>query len=223
MKKVAACITAVALAATLHAQEESEYKMELGAFAGMVTYVGDYNSHLLKGMRPWGGLTARFRLNPRMALGLNLGTGQIKGSTDNVGTWYPAEHYTFNHRLTEAALRFEYNFWAYGTGREYRGARRLTPFVAAGLGLAHHSGLNNGLTMSLPIGAGIRYKIGQRLNLTAEWMMRLTPSDHLDGQSDAYGIKSSGPFKNSDCYSAFQLGLAYDLWTKCKTCNNDRD
>ena len=25
------------------------------------------------------------------------------------------------------------------------------------------------------------------------------------------------------CYSAFQISVTYDLWVRCKTCNNDRD
>ena len=75
----------------------------------------------------------------------------------------------------------------------------------------------------MPIGVGVKYKLGDRLNLTAEWMMHFSGSDKLDGMKDPYGIKSSGPFKNTDCYSTLQLSLTYDLWTKCKTCHNDRD
>lgn len=205
------------------AQDESEYRMEVGAAAGLLNYTGDFNGNLLKGMQPWFALTARYRLNPRMGLALNIGTGKIKGSTDDVDTWYPTERYEFNHQLTEADIRYEYHFWAYGTGREYRGARRLVPFITFGLGLTHHSGDNSGITMNLPIGAGIKWKIAPRLNLSAEWVMRFTPSDKLDGREDIYGIKSSGLFKNTDCYSAIQVGLSYDLWAKCKICNNDRD
>ena len=76
--------------------------------------------------------------------------------------------------------------------------------------------------MNLPIGAGVKYKIGNRLNLTAEWAMRFTLSDKLDGSKDPLGIKSSGLFKNTDGYSVLQIALTYDLWEKCKTCNNDR-
>ena len=205
------------------AQDDPEYKMEAGAGAGLVAYTGDFNGNLLKGMQPWGTLIAKYHLSPREALAFSLGMGKIKGSSDNVETWYPIEPYEFNNSLTEGVIRYEYNFWAYGTGREYRGARRLVPFVAIGLGLTYHSGENSGITMSLPIGAGIKYKIGQRLNLIAEWVMRFTPNDHLDGVSDPYGIKSSGLFKNTDCYSVLQLALTYDLWMKCKTCHNDRD
>ena len=198
----------VAVSTATHAQEEPEYRMELGAGFGLVTYLGDYNSNLVKGMQPWGTLLAKYRLNPRMAVAMDLGTGKVKGSSDNVSTWYPTESYDFNHSLTEVDVRFEYNFWAYGTGQEYRGAKRLTPFITLGLGATF---------------AGIKYKLGQRLNLTAEWVVRFTPSDKIDGRSDTYGIKSGGLFKNSDCYSIIQVGLSYDLWAKCKTCHNDRD
>ena len=205
------------------AQDEPEYKLEIGAGAGVINYVGDYNSNLLKGMQPWLALVAKYRFDPRMAVALNIGTGKIKGSTENVDTWYPSAAYEFNHRIAETDLLFEYNFWAYGTGNEYRGARRFTPFITAGLGATIYGGASKGATMNLPIGAGVKYKIGKRLNLTAEWAMRLTLSDKLDGRKDPYGIKSSGMFKNTDCYSVLQISLSYDLWEKCKTCNNDRD
>lgn len=212
----------VAITIATHAQEEPEYRMELGAGIGLINYVGDFNSSLVKGFQPWASILAKYRLNPRMAVAMDIGTGKIKGSSDNVSTWYPTERYEFNHSLTEADLRFEYNFWAYGTGEEYRGARRLTPFITAGLGATFYGGDHSGVTVNLPIGVGIRYKLGQRLNLTAEWAMRITPSDKLDGQSDVYGIESSGLFKNTDCYSVFLVALSYDIWAKCKTCNNDR-
>lgn len=205
------------------AQDEPEYRIEVGAGAGLIAYTGDFNGNILKGMQPWGTLVARYHLNPRMALAMNIGTGKIKGSTDDMETWNPIERYEFNNQITEADLRYEYNFWAYGTGQEYRGARPLVPFITLGLGLTHHSGDNSGIAMNLPIGVGIKWKIASRLNLTAEWVMRFTPSDNLDGREDVYGIKSSGLFKNTDCYSVLQLGLSYDLWAKCKTCNNDRD
>ena len=66
------------------AQDEPEYRLELGAGAGTIAYTGDFNGNLLKGMQPWGTLVARYHLNPRMALALNIGTGKIKGSTDNL-------------------------------------------------------------------------------------------------------------------------------------------
>ena len=223
--KIKALLLAVLFisALTATAQDEPEYRIEVGAGAGLMTYVGDFNSSLLKGMQPWGAAIAKYRFNPRTAAALSIGTGKVKGSSDDVATWYPIERYEFNHSLTEVALRLEYNFWAYGTGQEYRGARKLAPFIAIGTAATIYGGEHSGVTMSLPVGAGIKYKLSQRLNLTAEWAMRFSLSDYLDGRSDVYGIKSSGLFKNTDCYSVLQIALSYDLWAKCKTCHNDKD
>ena len=222
MKRLLACITLAVLSVTAAcAQNEPEYRLELGAGAGLASYAGDFDNSLFRGMEPWGTLMVKYRLNPRMAVALNIGTGKIKGSTDNADTWYPVERYEFDNSLTEASLRYEYNFWAFGTGEEYRGARRLTPFITGGLGVTHHSGENSGAAMNLPLGAGIKYKLGQRMNLTAEWVIRFSLSDKLDGRDDVYGIKSSGLFKNTDCYSVLQIALTYDLWAKCKTCNKE--
>lgn len=208
---------------TAAAQDEPEYRMEVGAGVGTVAYLGDYNGSPLKGMKPWGVLTAKYRMNPRMAVALNIGYGRLKGSSDNVKTWYPqTEHYEFSKSLIDAGLRFEYNFWAFGTGREYRGAKRLVPFIALGLGMSHHSDPEGGMALNVPIGVGIKYKAAERLNVALEWRMHFVPSDRLDGQQDPYGIRSSGLFKNTDGFSVLQLAVTYDVWAKCKTCHSDR-
>jgi len=70
---------------------------------------------------------------------------------------------------------------------------------------------------------GVKYKVSNRVNLTLEWAMHFSLSDELDGVKDPYGIKSSGLFKNTDCYSTLSLSVTYDLWAKCKVCHNDKD
>lgn len=51
--------------------------------------------------------------------------------------------------------------------------------------------------------------------------MHLTQSDWLDGVKDPYYIKSSGLFKNTDCYSTLLVTLTYSFWPKCSTCNKE--
>lgn len=213
-------------AVALQAQDEPEYRMEIGGGAGVMTYQGDFNGNLLKGMQPMGALTAKYRMNPRMAWAANVGVGKLKGSSANVETWYPDlrdNPIEFSTTMTYFDLRFEYNFWAYGTGQEYHGARTFTPFITLGAGLAFAKPNESVTAFQLPIGLGVKYKLANRLNLTAEWVMHFSGSDRLDGIKDPYGIESSGMFKNTDCYSTLQLTLTYDFWAKCKTCNNDRD
>ena len=225
----------LALVASTHAQTDPEYKMELGGGIGMVSYQGDFNSSPLKNLQPMFSLLAKYRFDPRRALALNVSYGQLKGSSKDANTYYPADpsaptsttmplSYDFKSNVVDVGLRLEYNFWPYGTGFEYRGAKRLTPYVAIGLGMTIAKTDGKSATgVNLPIGVGVKYKIGDRLNLAAEWAMHITSTDDLDGIRDPYGIESSGLFKNTDCYSHLRVSLSYDLWAKCRTCHNDRD
>lgn len=215
----------LATATTVRAQDDPEYKMEIGAGAGLVTYQGDFNGNLFKESQPMASLLLRRTFSPWAALKLSAMAGKAKGSSANVETIYPDQTdapYTFDRSLYDACLSFEYNFMPYGTGRDYRGAKRLVPFAFIGLGAVVASG--NGKTaagLSMPIGIGMKYKIGKRLNLGVEWAMHFSQNDELDGAKDPYGIKSSGMFKNTDCYSTLQMTLTYSFMQKCVTCNKD--
>ena len=208
----------------LSAQVDPEYRAEIGGGIGAVAYVGDFNGNLFKNMQPMATLIGRYKFNPRMAIAMNVSYGKIKGSSKNVETYYPElVMEEFNHGLLDVGFRYEYNFWPYGTGREYRGAQRLTPYIGIGLGVTFVKPENTEVAINLPIGVGVKYKVGNRMNLALEWAMHFTTSDMLDGVKDPYGIKSSGLFKNTDCYSHLRLSLTYDIWVKCRTCHNDRD
>lgn len=226
--------TLLLLATSIQAQTEPEYRLEIGGSIGMVSYQGDFNGNIFKNPQPMATLLAKYKFDPRRALALNVSYGQLKGSSKNAKTYYPADasvptsttmplSYDFKNTVVDAGLRLEYNFWPYGTGFEYRGAKRLTPYVAIGLGVTIAKADKTIFGANMPIGIGIKYKIADRLNLAAEWATHITTSDGLDGIKDPYGIQSSGLFKNTDCYSQFRLSLSYDLWAKCRTCHNDRN
>lgn len=204
------------------AQDAPEYRAEIGVGAGLTGYLGDYNGSLLNGMQPMGEVVARYRFNPRNALRLSVMACRIKGDGGGTDTWYPdtgkLSEAGFSTSLVDIGVGYEYNFWPYGTGREYRGAKPFTPYVSLGLG-ATVAGSASG--MNVPLGAGVKYKLSARLNAGLEWTMHFCTSDGLDGVKDPYGIKSSGLFKNTDCYHGLKLRLTYDIAPKCKTCNRD--
>ncbi len=207
------------------AQDEYEYRMEIGVGAGLVSYEGDFNGSILKNMQPSASFILRRVLNPYMALKLDYSYGTLKGNSADAETWYPGladAPMEFSNTLMDLGLSFEYNFWPYGTGREYRGAKRLTPFVFLGLGGTYvKAGGGSVFTANVPIGLGVKYKIGKRLNLGLEWAAHFSLGDKLDGVEDPYGIESKGLFKNTDCYSMLKLTLTYSFMAKCKICNKD--
>lgn len=209
------------------AQSDYQYRMEIGAGVGVVTYQGDLGGSLTKNMQPMASVVLRRVFNPYMALKFSAAYGKLKGSSADSNTYYPdyaASPYRFNKTLVDAGVTYEYNFWPYGTGQDYRGAKRFTPFVFAGLGTTYAVGEgNSSFTANIPIGLGVKYKAGKRLNVALEWAEHFSMSDKLDGVKDPYGIKSSGLFKNTDCYSAIQLTLTYSFMPKCRTCHNEDD
>ena len=207
------------------AQSDYQYRMEIGAGVGVVTYQGDLGGSLTKNMQPMASVVLRRVFNPYMALKFSAAYGKLKGSSADSNTYYPdyaASQYRFNKTLVDAGVTYEYNFWPYGTGQDYRGAKRFTPFIFAGLGATYAGGEgNSAFTANVPIGLGVKYKAGKRLNVALEWAEHFSMSDKLDGVKDQYGIKSSGLFKNTDCYSALQLTLTYSFSAKCRTCNKE--
>ena len=206
------------------AQADEEYLLEVGGGIGAVSYLGDFNGSITGNMQPLATALLRRVINPYMGVTATVSYGQLKGSYKSADTFYPdyqGQTYSFSNPLVDLSLRYEYNFWPYGTGRDYRGAKRLTPFVFGGLGGTYTNTTGTVLATNLLLGAGVKYKAAKRLNVALEWGIHFTTSDKLDGAEDPYYIKSTGAFKNKDCYSALQLTLTYSFLAKCRTCHNE--
>lgn len=208
-----------------NAQTDYEYRMEIGGGVGLMAYEGDFNGSILHNMQPSASLMLRRVINPYMDLRLAASYGKLKGSSKDVKTYLPQyqdTQYDFSTTLVDLSATYEYNFWPYGTGNDYRGAQRLTPFIFAGIGTTYASTpTGNVFTANLPLGLGVKYKVAPRLNLGIEWAIHFSLNDKLDGIADPYGIQSTGMFKNTDCFSALQLTLTYSFMPKCRTCHND--
>lgn len=227
MKRLLLLIIAIAAVSSSYAQDDDEYKMEIGAGAGLAGYLGDFNGSIAKNMQPMASVVLRRILNPYMGLKANMIFGKLKGNSADAETFYPDlqdNPVAFSNTLADVSVTYEYNFWPYGTGRDYRGAKRLTPFVFMGIGATYAKTSGNSVfTGNVPVGIGVKYKVASRVNLGLEWAMHFSLSDELDGVADPYYIKSTGLFKNTDCYSALQFTVTYSFMPKCRTCNNDKD
>lgn len=238
------CVAVVALwvlaTGEVVAQEDTEYRYEIGAGVGMSTYYGDFNSNLFGNALPAGSAMFKFVLNPHSAMTFSGSYAKAKGEYKLDQTYYPdlqTDGYSFNTDMFDLSAVYEYNFWPYGTGKEYRGAVRFAPFVALGIGLTgawcsdrtvdysaleRSSSSNNVITANIPLGIGVKYRYGDRVNFSLQWMMHFSMSDYLDGAKDPYRVKSDGLFKNTDCYSMLTFCVTYSFAPKCPTCMKDR-
>jgi hypothetical protein len=200
--------------------QDLEYAVELGAMGGPAFYMGDAKLNgFYQNVTMAGGAMGRYNINPRMALKFDAGFGSIKGDATKEDNKFPAtkgQEWSFNHSLVDVGCQYELNFWGYGTGNGYKGHKRLVPYIQMGLGFTY---CNDDLTMNIPLGFGIKYKLKKRLNVGLDWTMRLSMSDKLDGIEDPYRIKS-GFMKNKDSYSWTMFYISYDLCPKYRKCNN---
>ena len=220
-RQLVATLIVVMIATQTVVAQELEYKYEFGALAGTGFYLGDANySALYKNSHLAGGLFGRYNINPRMALKADLAYSGISGNALELKNRFPdveGQEWEFSNSVVDLSCQYEICFWGYGTGRGYKGSRRLAPYIQLGLGFTYG---NKKLTMNFPIGFGVRYKLADRVNVGLDWTMHFAFADHLDGIEDPYSIKS-GMLKNKDSYGLTLLYISYDFCPKYRKCNND--
>lgn len=215
----------VFLIGTLPALYAQEYKYEIGGMVGGSMYMGDANKGaFLKGINPAFGAVFRYNANFRWALKANLLWGQVSGSTAGLKNAFPFEEgVTFKRNLVELGGQAEFNFLPYSDKFAYLNTQRFSPYLLVGIGLTVAPG--DGKTfagLNIPLGAGVKYKIKNRVNLGCEFAVRKLFGDRLEGVDeleDPYGIKSSS-LKNKDWYSCLLFSVTWDFGPRNRPCNN---
>ncbi len=215
---------AIACAAALSAASQSApYKFDFGGGIGMSGYLGDANNASVF-KHPGFTAEAGFRFLPdvRWAVRGVLGVSTLSGNTADMDNVLPqGREYSFSSKLVTLDARVEFNFLPYGIGETYKKLSRWSPYLVVGLGvsLANCDG-SNAFAPTIPMGAGIKYKLKPRLNLAVEWTMTKVIGDKVDGRDlhDLSGIKTSF-IKNTDWCSRITVGLTYEFGERCETCN----
>ena len=217
MKKLAVIMLMIA---TLMAAQAQEYRFEVGGALGMSGYLGDANNaNLLKKPGYVAGGLFRYIINSRMALKANLLTAKISGNSANLANTYPdAQTYAFSSQLYDLGAQFEFNFLNYGIGSKYLKLKRISPYLTLGVGATLATSDGDAFTLNVPMGVGVKYKLGERLNIGLEFTMRKAFSDKLDGLKDLNGI-TSGFAKNTDWYSFTMISITYEFSKRCRTCH----
>lgn len=205
--------------------QSAPYKFDFGAGIGMTGYLGDANrSSLLKHPGFEGELTFRYLPNVRWAIRGVLSAMSLSGSTADMDNVLPSngpEAYDFTSTVYDLGGRVEFNFFNYGIGETYKRLRRWTPYLTLGVGVSlSSSGGTTSVAPNLPMGAGVKFKIKERLNLTAEFTMTKVFGDKVDGPvlNDLNTIKTAF-YKDTDWYSRLTIGISYEFGQRCEACH----
>lgn len=216
----AAMIIILTLFGVLSAWSQN-YRYEIGPALGVTGYLGDVNtSNMYKMPRVAGGGIFRYNMNSRFAFKGNLLYVNLAGDSKNIESQFPYEQqYNFSAHVIDLGGQVEFNFFHFGEGPRYKHYKRITPYLTAGLGaeLSFANG-NTSFGMVLPLGAGVKFKVKERLNLGFEFTMRKSFSDKVDGITDLYG-SSHGMAKNTDWYSVAMFTVTYEFSKRCVKCH----
>ena len=209
------------------AQENTEYLYEIGGMLGGAYYMGDANkTTLFKNVNPAAEVLFRYNVNFRVALKSNLSWARVSGSTEGLDNVFPnSAQASFDKNVFDLGGQVEFNFFPYSDAFLHLNTKRVSPYIAGGIGLALAPG-DGDLFLSpyLSLSTGVKYKIKKRINIGAELSIRKLFSDRLDvsGSNELldnpYGIES-GLLKNRDWYSMFMIGVSYDFGLRNCNCN----
>lgn len=196
-----------------------EYRFEAGIGAGIGGYLGDVNqSNIIKHPGYAAELSFKYLINKRFAAKASLSTAHIKGNSEDFKMVFPeGKTYSFSHPYYEVAAAFEFNFFNFGIGSPYQKLNRITPYLSLGIGVAY-APESKAFSPVIPIGAGAKYKLTNRINLGLELRAKMMLGDKIDGLSDLRGIKSSA-MKNTDWCPTLMVSIAYEFGEICKTCH----
>jgi len=186
---------------------------EFGIGAGAAHYFGDLNPTVaVNRPKANAGIFFRKQFNNYMSVRLS-GEYALLGYSDqySVNASQQRRNLSFNSHVWEAALSFDFNFFAFQPGFE---DFRFTPYIGVGVGAFSYDPyafLGNQkyflrplgtegqgssayptfktyapIAVSVPLTLGVKYALSEQFNVFAELMYRFTNTDYLDDVSGVY-------------------------------------
>lgn len=216
----------------LSAQFKEDYKAEIGLQVGGNIYAGDVNTiarkktfidNLSNTQMDFGGFL-KYKVNTRVAFRLGADYTSVSGDYKYINS---ANAYTVTLNNTGIiAVDFwgEYNFFEYEKNPYKRYSRTFSPFIYGGLGfMMMPNGIPaNNSALDIPVGFGLKVKMGNRWNLIMKWTNHILLADNLEGlkQYDNPIPATKLNFMNNDMLTGLNIGISYDFWNKECNCHS---
>ena len=190
------------------AKSQDTFYGEVGITGGGGFVLGDTNDFLFKYTQPVGGAYLKYKINGRWETRLQL-DGGLLGYSEGQKTPY----------IGLQALG-EFNFFNYGVKRWEAHYSWFTPSLVAGLGLFSCLNDEPKFTATIPLGLGVKFKLSNRINLGAYWMVSKVISDKVDNNPNPN--EEYGRWNNQDWYSTAQIALSVNFYKICAPCRSGK-
>ena len=194
---------------------------ELGGQVSIFAYTGELNTnHIInRTISPGGSIFYRRNISSAVYFRFNLSAGFIKEDAanennrmlrsiiDRSNTYIPI---SFRKGLFDFKYLIEYHFLDFR--KRTIATKRYTPYLAGGMGGGI---IGDDFVFYLPIGVGIKVRVGKKINLEFELLANKTFTDQLDevsfNRTTAKGYLSSNT--NFDTFLQLSIGTSYRIIT----------
>jgi hypothetical protein len=186
----------------LPARKSCAQRIEVGATLGAANYVGDLAPSMVASeTHPALGFFGRYNISSSFAVTAGINFTRVSGSDKHFPVNQP-RNLSFRSNITEYATTVEFNFSKYALGIL---DKKFTSYVFLGLGMFQYNpqayyrnewidlrGIQtegksyNTLSMMIPFGMGIKWRMNRSFALEASVGFRKTYTDYLDDVSDTY-------------------------------------
>ena len=207
LKKVFLLLVILCVTANSVKSQDTFYG-EFGLTGGCGFVLGDTNDFLFKYTQPVGGAYRKYKFDGRWEARLQVDGGLLG--------------YASGQSMSYAGLQAlgEFNFFNFGVKKWEAHYSWVSPCLVAGLGaVVYDFGGKPKLTATIPLGLGVKFKLGNRTNLGMYWMVMRAFSDKMDNMPNPNG--EYGKFwNNQDWYSTAQVFLSFNFYKICAPCRN---
>ncbi len=155
--------------------------IEFGGFTGTSYYLGDINpSRHFYSVSPSLGALIKYNLDNHYSVRTSINFGRLYASDRDFDNYFQQHRgASFESDFMDLTLLMEFNFLPFETTIFKKG---FSPFIAGGLSYIFISG--SGVSdsyLSIPFGGGLKYGISKKVTIGAEWLLKKTFSDKIDG------------------------------------------
>ncbi len=217
----------------------AQTKLEGGPYIGVSWYNGDLNPNAqFYNIQPAFGGIVRYSVNDRIAFRGGALLAGMSGDYPQKNVYLPTsseDAYHFSREVLDLTALLEVNFLSFDhpTNKE----SIFTPYFTLGIGSTFYKRYteDNGnhnekptFVLSLPFGAGVKWKVNDWMNLGAEWTLRKTFVDDLDvvghenivNASNPLGFQKTSSTHNNDWYSVVGVYATFNLYSRRDKCRD---
>lgn len=209
---------AIFVVATLNGNAQERYRAEIGPSVGSSFYIGDANSKLFANQNFTYGLQYRHKFSSRLALTGEWNNTQVSGNTTLANNTVV----NFDNPVNAFDLSGEFNFFDLEDKSYKPFSQKYSTFVFAGVGsMLYDYEKQSQFNFSYLFGVGVKFMIGERMNLNLRWSNRLLLSDQMEGiesLNNTYDLNGSN-LLNNDLLSTLSVGLTINIFKERCNCN----